>query len=101
MEKKKIVIDDHFYGRIFLALAIILIVLIPVIMCIILQVLPNFLVILQCIFPLITFIIGGFADYWAAELSFKHGFPAVVFARVHRAAGSALLAEGGQNVVVG
>ena len=62
MEKKKFVIDDHFYGRIFLALAIILIVLIPVIMCIILQVLPNFLVILQCIFPLITFIIGGFVE---------------------------------------
>ena len=62
MEKKKFVIDDHFYGRIFLALAIILIVLIPVMMCIILQVLPNFLVILQCIFPLITFIIGGFVE---------------------------------------
>ena len=34
MEKKKIVFDNHFYGRIFLGLAIIFIILVPVIMCI-------------------------------------------------------------------
>lgn len=62
MEKKKIVLDDHFFGRIFLGLAIILIVLVPVIMCIVLETLPNFLTIAQCILPLITFIIGGFIE---------------------------------------
>ena len=62
MEKKKIVLDDHFFGRIFLALAIILIILVPVIMCIVLETLPNFLTIAQCILPLITFIIGGFIE---------------------------------------
>ncbi len=62
MEKKKIKFDDHFYGRIFLGLAIVLIVLVPVIMCIALETLPNFLTIAKCIFPLITFIIGGFIE---------------------------------------
>ena len=62
MEKKKIVLDDHFFGRIFLGLAIILIILVPVIMCIVLETLPNFLTIAQCILPLITFIIGGFIE---------------------------------------
>jgi hypothetical protein len=62
MEKKKFILDDHFYGRIFLGLAIILIILVPVIMCIVLETLPNFLTIAQCIFPLITFIIGGFVE---------------------------------------
>ena len=62
MEKKKIVLDDHFYGRIFLGLAIILIILVPVIMCIALQTLPNFITIAQCILPLITFIVGGFIE---------------------------------------
>ena len=62
MEKKKIVLDDHFFGRIFLGLAIILIILVPVMMCIVLETLPNFLTIAQCILPLITFIIGGFIE---------------------------------------
>ena len=62
MEKKKIKFDDHFYGCIFLGLAIVLIVLVPVIMCIALETLPNFLTIAKCIFPLITFIIGGFIE---------------------------------------
>lgn len=62
MEKKKIVLDNHFFGRIFLGLAIILIILVPVIMCIVLETLPNFLTIAQCILPLITFIIGGFIE---------------------------------------
>lgn len=62
MKEKKFIFDDHFFGRIFLGIAIILIVLVPVIMCIVLQTLPNFLTILQCIIPLITFIIGGFVE---------------------------------------
>ena len=62
MEKKKLKFDDHFYGRIFLGLAVILIILVPVIMCIVLETLPDFLTILKCILPLITFIIGGFIE---------------------------------------
>lgn len=62
MNKKKINFDDHFYGRIFLAIAIILIVAVPVIMCLVLQTLPNFLTIAKCIVPLLVFIIGGFVE---------------------------------------
>lgn len=62
MKKNKIVLDNHFYGRIFLGLAIILIILVPVLMCIILETLPDFVTIVKCILPLITFIIGGFIE---------------------------------------
>ena len=62
MEKKKIILDDHFYGRVFLGLAVILIIAVPVIMCIALQTLPDFVTIAKCIIPLITFIIGGFIE---------------------------------------
>ena len=67
MEKKKLKFDDHFYGRIFLGLAVILIILVPVIMCIVLETLPDFLTILKCILPLITFIIGGFIEVTSEE----------------------------------
>ena len=62
MEKKKFVFDDHFYGRIFLGLAVAIIIAVPIIMCLVLQALPDFLTIAQCIIPLITFIIGGFVE---------------------------------------
>ena len=62
MDKKKIKFDDHFYGRIFLGLAVLLIILVPIIMCLVLQTAPNFVTIAQSILPLITFIIGGFVE---------------------------------------
>lgn len=54
--------SNHFYGRVFLSLAIILIVMVPVIMAIVLQTAPDFLVILKSFIPLIVFIVGGFVE---------------------------------------
>ena len=53
---------NHFYGRIFLAIAIIIIVAIPVVMAIALNVQPEYLVILKSFIPLIVFIVGGFIE---------------------------------------
>ena len=53
---------NHFYGRIFLAIAIIIIVAIPVVMAIALKVQPEYLVILKSFIPLIVFIVGGFIE---------------------------------------
>ncbi len=53
---------NHFLGRIFLGLAIIVILLIPTIMAIVLRKAPDFLVILKSFIPLIVFIIGGFVE---------------------------------------
>lgn len=54
--------SNHFYGRVFLSSAIILIVMVPVIMAIVLQTAPDFLVILKSFIPLIVFIVGGFVE---------------------------------------
>lgn len=53
---------NHFYGRIFLSLAIIVILLVPIIMSLVLQTPPDILVILKSFIPLIVFIIGGFIE---------------------------------------
>lgn len=53
---------NHFYGRIFMACAILIIVIIPVIIAIALQTMPDFKVMAKSIPALITFIIGGFIE---------------------------------------
>lgn len=53
---------NHFYGRLFLGLAIIVILLIPTIMSFVVGEAPEFLVILKSFIPLIVFIIGGFIE---------------------------------------
>ena len=63
MKKEKNFNDiNHFYGRVFLGLAILVIILIPIIMAIVLGVTPDFLVILKSFIPLIVFIVGGFIE---------------------------------------
>lgn len=62
MKNKSFNDKNHFYGRIFLALAIILIVLIPIIMAIVLQAMPEWDVVLKACLTLIVFIIGGFVE---------------------------------------
>ena len=53
---------SHFYGRVFLALAIIVILLVPIIMSLALKTTPDFMVILKSFIPLIVFIVGGFIE---------------------------------------
>ena len=53
---------NHLYGRIFLAIAICIIVLIPVIMCIVLKAMPNWGVVLTSLLGLIVFVVGGFIE---------------------------------------
>ena len=53
---------NHFYGRIFLAIALLIIVAIPIVMSIALGVQPEYLVILKSFIPLIVFIVGGFIE---------------------------------------
>lgn len=53
---------NHFYGRIFLGLAIIIILLVPTIMCLVLKTAPDWLRILKSFIPLIVFIVGGFIE---------------------------------------
>lgn len=63
MRKEKNYNDtNHFYGRVFLASAIVLIVMVPVIMALVLNTAPDFLVILKSFIPLIVFIVGGFVE---------------------------------------
>lgn len=53
---------NHLLGRIFLAIAILIISAIPVIMAIVLQVVPDFKVIGMSMLSLIVFIAGGFIE---------------------------------------
>lgn len=53
---------NHLYGRIFLATAIIIIILIPVIMAIALKTAPDFAVVGTCMLSLIVFLAGGFIE---------------------------------------
>ena len=63
MKKEKNFNDiNHFYGRVFLGLAILVIILIPIIMALVLGVTPDFIVILKSFIPLIVFIVGGFIE---------------------------------------
>ena len=54
--------QNHKFGRIFLSIAIIFIVLVPIIMCFVLKVQPDYLVILKSFPSLIVFIVGGFVE---------------------------------------
>jgi hypothetical protein len=64
MKEKKRTYNDlnHIYGRIFLAVAIIIIVMIPVTIALVLKVSPDFGVIATCMLSLIVFIAGGFVE---------------------------------------
>lgn len=63
MKKEKSFNDiNHFYGRIFMSLAIIIVLLVPIVMAIALKTAPDFKVIVKTIPALITFIVGGFIE---------------------------------------
>lgn len=53
---------NHLYGRIFLAIAILIIVAIPFIMWIALDAAPDFGIILTSMLSLIVFVVGGFIE---------------------------------------
>ena len=53
---------NHAFGRAFLAIAILLIVAVPVVIALALRVQPDYLTILKSFIPLIIFIIGGFVE---------------------------------------
>lgn len=53
---------NHLIGRIFLALAIVIILLVPIIMAIILHVLPDFAKVGTSLLTLIVFVVGGFVE---------------------------------------
>lgn len=63
-KNKNLTLNDrnHLYGRIFLAIALLIIIAIPIIMSLVLQATPDFLVIIKSMIPLIVFIIGGFVE---------------------------------------
>lgn len=53
---------SHLFGRIFLAIAIVIIIAIPVVMSIVLKTLPNFAVLATSLLSLIVFLAGGFIE---------------------------------------
>ena len=53
---------NHFYGRIFLAIALVIIIAIPFIMWIALDAAPDFGKIIASIVPLLVFFVGGFIE---------------------------------------
>ena len=63
-DKKTISYTDkeHLYGRVFLAIAIGLILLVPVIMCLVLKVLPEWTIVGKGLIGCIVFIVGGFIE---------------------------------------
>lgn len=62
--RKNLSLNDrnHLYGRIFLAIALIIIIAIPIVMALILQTTPDFVVIAKSMIPLLVFIVGGFVE---------------------------------------
>ena len=64
MKNKNLTLNDrnHLYGRIFLAIALIVIIAVPIVMSLALKVAPDFLVIIKSMLPLIVFIVGGFVE---------------------------------------
>ena len=63
MKKERTYSDtSHLLGRIFLAAAIVIIILIPVIMAIVLKAAPNLKVLATCMLGLIVFLAGGFIE---------------------------------------
>ena len=53
---------NHFYGRIFLAVALVIIIAIPFIMWFVLDAAPDFGIILTSMLSLIVFLVGGFIE---------------------------------------
>ena len=53
---------DHLYGRVFLAIAIVLILLVPIIMCLTLKVFPEWTILGKGLVGCILFIVGGFIE---------------------------------------
>ena len=63
MKKERTMNDhNHLIGRIFLSLAIIIILLVPIIMAIILKVFPDFAKVGTSLLTLIVFVVGGFVE---------------------------------------
>lgn len=64
MSKKERTINDsnHTFGRIFLGLAILIILLVPIIIALVLKEQPDYNIILKEVVPLIIFIVGGFIE---------------------------------------
>ena len=63
MKKERTYSDtSHLLGRIFLAAAIVIILLIPVIMAVVLKTAPNLKVLATCMLGLIVFLAGGFIE---------------------------------------
>lgn len=64
MKNKNLTLNDrnHLFGRIFLAIALIIIIAIPITMSFALETAPDFLVVIKSMIPLIVFIIGGFVE---------------------------------------
>ena len=64
-KEKKIMTEfdkDHLYGRVFLGAAIILILLVPIIMCLVLNVFPEWSILGKGLVGCIMFIVGGFIE---------------------------------------
>ena len=62
--KKEMTYNDrnHLYGRIFLAIAIVIILFVPITMAIVLNAMPNWGVVLTSLLGLIVFVVGGFVE---------------------------------------
>ena len=62
--KKEMTYNDrnHLYGRIFLAVAIVIILMIPITIALVLKAMPNWGVVAGSLLGLIVFIIGGFIE---------------------------------------
>ena len=64
-KEKKVMAEfdkDHLYGRVFLGAAIILILLVPIIMCLVLNVFPEWSILGKGLVGCIMFIVGGFIE---------------------------------------
>ena len=53
---------NHAFGRVFLAVAILLILLVPTVIAIVLRSMPDFAVLFKGLIALIIFIVGGFVE---------------------------------------
>lgn len=64
MDNKMTTINDknHAFGRLFLAIAILIILAVPFVIAFALNTQPDYQVMLSCILPLLFFIVGGFIE---------------------------------------
>lgn len=62
--KKEMTSNDknHLFGRIFLGISIIFIILVPVIIALVLKTAPDYLAMLKSLLTLIVFVVGGFVE---------------------------------------